>query len=98
MVPHAYVLNVVSYENYHGGEYDGLIRMTVDAEGIINGTYQAAYSGSPKVVAGSVRPNGRVWLDIGNEHLQGTFVNGILRTTASIPEPETLHVDASPVH
>jgi hypothetical protein len=93
-LPHAYYLNVVSSQEFDAGEYDGTMRLTVNPDGIINGTYQSTDQGGPKIVAGGVSPNGRVWLDIGRMHLTGTFINGVLHTTSDTPYPDTLHVDA----
>jgi hypothetical protein len=93
-LPQAYYLNVVSSQEFNAGQYDGTMRLTVNPDGIINGTYQSTDQGGPKVVAGGVSPNGRVWLDIGRMHLVGTFVNGVLHTTSNEPYPDTLHVDA----
>jgi hypothetical protein len=93
-LPHAYYLNVVSSQEFNAGEYDGTMRLTVNPDGIINGTYQSTDQGGPKNVTGGLESNGRVWLDIGRTHLVGTFVNGVLHTTSATPYPDTLHVDA----
>jgi hypothetical protein len=93
-LPQAYYLNVVSSQEFNAGEYDGTMRLTVNPDGIINGTYQSTDQGGPKNVTGGLAPNGRVWLDIGRMHLVGTFVNGVLHTTSDTPYPDTLHVDA----
>ena len=60
------------------GEYDGQMTLTLNPNGIINGTY-IPDSGGPRIVTGGIDANNQVWLDIGfmgHLHVTGTFKNG----------------------
>jgi hypothetical protein len=86
-------------DRYHAGEYDGVLRLRISPDGIVQGTYQPSDGGLVSVTGGL---DGRqIWLDVGNGiralHLTGTFRNGVLRTTAAIPGPDLYEFDSADV-
>jgi hypothetical protein len=59
------------------GEYDGRMTLTLNSNGIVNGTY-IPDSGGPRVVTGGFNGD-QVWLDfgfMGKLHMTGKFKNG----------------------
>lgn len=61
---------------FGAGEYDGQLRLTINADGIVSGTYLPS-DGGIKHVTGGVNGDD-IWLDIGFHgwHITGTIVNG----------------------
>jgi hypothetical protein len=62
---------------YSAGEYDGTLRLTINANGIVSGTYIPS-AGGPRVVTGGVNGD-NIWLDFGfsgRMHVTGTIRNG----------------------
>ena len=90
--PQHYTLQTRYFDDHSAGEYDGALTLTTYANGIVQGTYRSADTGDFKDVTGGLTEGGRIWLDIGNGadavHLTGTFRDGKLVTTASIPGPD----------
>jgi tRNA A37 threonylcarbamoyladenosine synthetase subunit TsaC/SUA5/YrdC len=79
------------YDTYHPFEIDGQMNLNVYPSGIVNGFYIPADTGGVREVTGGVMGQS-VWLDIGGVHslhLTGTLKDGVLRTTAFIPGPDT---------
>ena len=71
------VYNTRLIPQYNAGEYDGQLRLTINAEGIVSGTYLPS-DGGRKTVSGGVKGDD-IWLDIGfrgNWHVTGTIRNG----------------------
>ena len=86
-------------DRYHAGEYDGLLRLRISPDGIVQGTYQPSDGGIESVTGGL--DGKQIWLDIGNGihalHVTGTFRNGVLKTTAAIPGPDLYEFDSADV-
>lgn len=86
-------------DRYHAGEYDGLLRLRISPDGIVQGTYQPSDGGIVGVTGGL--DGKQIWLDIGSGiralHVTGTFRNGVLETTASIPGPDLYEFDSADV-
>jgi hypothetical protein len=61
---------------FDAGEYDGQLRLTINAEGIVSGTYMPSDGGIKQVTGGVSGDN--IWLDLGFHgwHITGTIVNG----------------------
>ena len=62
---------------FSAGEYDGQMRLVIDANGIVSGTYVPS-DGGPRPVTGGVTGD-KIWLDFGagNQwHVTGTIRNG----------------------
>ncbi len=101
--PQHYTLQTRTFDEYHAGENDGSLALTVYPNGIIQGTYRDLDSGGFKQVTGGLGRGDRVWLDVGNGvnpvHLTGTFRNGKLETTvADVPGPDRVMFESVPAH
>jgi hypothetical protein len=61
---------------FDAGEYDGQLRLTINADGIVSGTYIPSDGGVKQVTGGVNGEN--IWLDLGVHgwHITGTIVNG----------------------
>jgi hypothetical protein len=71
------VYNTRLIPQYDAGEYDGQLRLTITAGGIVSGTYLPS-DGGVRVVSGGAKGD-NIWLDIGfkgNWHITGTIRNG----------------------
>jgi hypothetical protein len=83
-------------EQYHAGEYDGTLNLTVYPNGIVQGSYRPS-DGGVRTVTGGISGS-QIWLEIGMEHplrLTGTFKGGVLQTVANIPGPDIYTFDAT---
>ncbi len=98
--PQHYDLHTRSFDQYHAGEYDGVLALTVYPDGIVQGTYRAEDGGRIQVVTGGLSDGNRIWLDIGSGadplHLSGTFRNGALEAVASTPGPDRFTLESVP--
>ena len=98
--PQHYAFQTRTFDQYHAGEYDGSLSLTVYPSGIVQGLYRDADGGGFKQVTGGLSPGNRIWLDIGNGadplHVTGTFENGRLETVASIPGPDRFTFESIP--
>lgn len=96
----SYTIPTKLTDRYHAGEYDGLLRLRISPDGIVQGTYQPSDGGILSVTGGLGAKN-TIWLDVGNGiralHVTGTFENGVLRTTAAIPGPDVYELDSANV-
>jgi len=96
--PQQYTMQTRFADEYHGGEWDATMVLTVYPNGIVQGTYRPQ-DGGWKSVTGGVDGQ-QIWLDIGMMHplhLTGTFRNGELRTIAAIPGPDTYTLESTSV-
>ena len=94
----SYTIPTKLTDRYHAGEYDGLLRIRISPDGIVQGTYQPSDGGIVDVSGGLDGKN--IWLDIGgfhSLHVTGTFRNGVLKTTAAIPGPDLYEFDSADV-
>jgi hypothetical protein len=96
----SYTIPTKLTDRYHAGEYDGLLRLRISPDGIVQGTYQPSDGGIVEVTGGLDGKND-IWLDLGNGiralHVTGTFRNGVLQTTAAIPGPDLYEFDSAGV-
>jgi hypothetical protein len=94
----SYTIPTKLTDRYHAGEYDGLLRIRISPDGIVQGTYQPSDGGILNVSGGLDGKN--IWLDLGgfhSLHVTGTFENGVLKTTAAIPGPDLYEFDSANV-
>jgi hypothetical protein len=95
----SYTIPTKLTDRYHAGEYDGLLRLRVSPDGIVQGSYQPSDGGIVSVTGGL--DGKRIWLDLGDGiralHVTGTFENGVLKTTAAIPGPDLYEFDSASV-
>jgi hypothetical protein len=100
--PQRYTLQTRYFDQYHAGEYDGSLALTIYPGGIVQGTYRLD-GGSFRTVTGGLDAGNRIWLDIGDGafplHLSGTFRDGALETVASTPGPDRFTLESiTPKH
>lgn len=71
------IYNTRLIPQYSAGEYDGTLRLTINPNGIVSGTYIPS-NGGPRIVSGGVKGD-NIWLDFGfngRMHVEGTIRNG----------------------
>jgi hypothetical protein len=93
--PQRYTLHTQLTDQYHAGAYEGTLALTIYPDGIVQGTYRPSDGRITSVTGGLTGKN--IWLDIGPAgrlHLNGTFENGVLKTVAAIPGPDTYELDS----
>ncbi len=83
-LPESITLDTALTPQYYGaGEYDGVLHLTIEPDGAINGWYREADVGRIRTVIGGLDGN-KIWLDLGTGNsvdLNGTFDGG--KITAS---------------
>jgi len=87
--PQRYVFQTRTTESFHAGEYDGTLRLTIYANGIVSGTFQPSDGGARSVSGGMSGTH--IWFDIGMQrsvHLDGTLKNGVIQAVENIPGPD----------
>ncbi len=96
--PQSYTMQTRIVDQYHAGEYDGVLTLTINPDGIVQGSYRDD-NGRPTAVTGGVDGQ-NIWLDIGWRrplHLTGTFRSGVLRATAALPGPDVYQLESTSV-
>ena len=96
--PQTYQMETRLFDRYGVGEYDGVMRLTVNPSGIVSGWYRDADNAHLRTVTGGVERDGRIWLSIGGRHalrLNGTFKDGVLKATAAIPGPHQYQFEST---
>ncbi len=85
-VQQSYVLSTWQKDVAAGGQYNGLLRLFIQPNGVVSGTMMTTQGDLSQVVGGL---NGtKIWLQIGNQSpglqktYEGTFVAGKLLATA----------------
>ena len=87
--PQQYQFETRLADQFHAGEYDGNLSLTISPNGIVQGFYRPSDGGIRTVSGGLDGQN--IWLEIGMQHplrVTGTFKDGVLRTVAQIPGPD----------
>ena len=96
--PQQYNFETRIVPQYGAGEYDGTMRLTVYADGIVQGTYLPS-DGNIRTVTGGL--NGRkLWLDIGQNgrlRVTGTFEHGVINAVVQKPGPDITTFEADPI-
>lgn len=96
--PQTYQMETRLFDRYGAGQYDGVMRLTVYPSGIVSGWYRDADNARLRTVTGGIERDGRIWLTVGGRralHLNGTFRNGVLKATASIPGPHRYEFEST---
>lgn len=98
--PQHYDLHTRYFDQYHAGEYPGILALTIYPDGIVQGTYRAETGGRVQAVTGGLSDGNRIWLDIGSGagplHLSGTFRDGALQARANVPGPNRFTLESIP--
>jgi hypothetical protein len=82
----SYVLNTRQYDPTTAGEYDGVLRLSISADGIVSGSFMNT-EGFISQVTGGMKGE-KIWFLIGNgnriqnHYFNGTLVDGKLVATA----------------
>jgi len=82
----SYVLNTREYDPTSAGEYDGRLRLSVSADGIVSGSFMDTEGYISQVTGGMTGE--KIWFTIGNSnriqnhYFNGTLVDGKLLATA----------------
>jgi hypothetical protein len=72
---------LVSVDRITGGAYEGVLRLNISSDGIVQGTFRDAGTPNQRSVIGGLTGD-QIWFDIGNgtdaTHITGTYRDGII--------------------
>jgi hypothetical protein len=83
----------------HAGEIDGRIRITITADGTIQGSYRDEETGHLSDVIGGVDDGNKVWLEVGEfgrYHFTGTLTGTTIDVTA-FHDGDDIRLVATPI-